>query len=203
MHLSALHPDLTHPDPGFRSAGLEALRTEASPRTLAQAAAALLADPDPGVRETAAQVLLDLANEEAARLTVPYIASDNITVRNRAGELLAQMGEAAIDALLPYVDDEDYDVRKFAIDVLALLPARRVAHRIAVHLDDPDANVRIAAVDALGALGACEYAEALRSLYEREPVARASVVAAFGAFGPGYGDDLIVEALSDEDPVVQ
>ncbi|GIV59780.1 MAG: hypothetical protein KatS3mg043_0869 [Rhodothermaceae bacterium] len=127
MYQSAPYPELFDPDPAVRTACLE--RLDAGDAV--EAAATLLADPDAGVRETAAQILLACGTEEAARLTVRHITSDNITVRNRAGELLAQMGEAAVAALVPYVDDEDHDVRKFAIDVLALLPARHVAHHIA------------------------------------------------------------------------
>ncbi len=196
-------PELRHPDPLARASALEALRLSADVQMTATAAAQLLADCDPGVRETAARLLVEIRTEEAARLTAPHIASDNITIRNLAGEVLTGMGEAAVPVVAEFIDHDHYDVRKFALDVLALLPSHDVADRIARRLEDPDANVRIAAVDALCALGASEYAEALRTLYEREPLMRPSVVAAFGAFGPGPHLDFLEEALSDEDPVVQ
>ncbi|WP_456427652.1 HEAT repeat domain-containing protein [Rhodocaloribacter sp.] len=203
MSTSFPPPELRHPDPVERASALEALSLSADVQMTAAAAAHLLADSDPGVRETAARLLIEIRTEEAARLTVPHIASDNITIRNLAGEVLTGMGEAAVRVVADYIDHDHYDVRKFAIDVLALLPSHDMADRIARHLEDPDPNVRIAAVDALCALGASEYAEALRTLYEREPLMRPSVVAAFGAFGPGAHLDFLEDALSDEDPVVQ
>ena len=203
MSTSFPPPELRHPDPVERASALEALSLSADVQMTAAAAARLLADSDPGVRETAARLLVEIRTEEAARLTVPHIASDDITIRNLAGEVLTRMGEAAVRVVAEYVDHDHYDVRKFAIDVLALLPSHDMADRIARRLEDPDPNVRIAAVDALGALGASEYAEALCTLYEREPLMRPSVVAAFGAFGPGVHLDFLEAALSDEDPVVQ
>lgn len=201
--LTTRFPQLAHPDPLARVDALEAISYEGDEALTVEAAAYMLADPDPGVRETAGRLLARLGTPEAARQTARHIASPDITVRNLAGELLAGMGEPAIEALAPYVDDADYDVRKFAIDVLALLPAERLAPRVAAHLNDPDANVRIAAVDALCAFRAADFADALRALYDAEPVARPSIVAAFGAFGPGHDMTLLEEALSDEDPVVQ
>ena len=182
---------------------LDALSMAADEHTVAKAAAHLLADDDPGVREEAARLLQALATEEAAALTVPYIASDNITVRNLAGEVLVKIGAPAVPALAPAIDDDHHDVRKFAIDVLAQLPARDLAGRIARRLHDQDDNVALAAVDALGDLGATEYHDALRDLYDRQPLARPSIVAALGAFGSEADLGFLEHALADEDPVVQ
>lgn len=182
---------------------LDALSMEADEHVRAQAASRLLADDDPGVREEAARLLEALATEEAAALIVPYIASDNITVRNLAGEVLVKIGAPAVPALVPALDDPHHDVRKFAIDVLALLPARQLAGQIAARLHDEDDNVAMAAVDALGDLGAVEYHDALRALYDRQPLARPSIVSALGAFGSEADLDFLEHALADEDPVVQ
>ena len=182
---------------------LDALSLEADEHTVAQAAARLLADADPGVREEAARLLENLATEEAAALVVPYIASEDITVRNLAGEVLVKIGAAAVEALAPALDDDHHDVRKFAIDVLAQLPAQRLADRIAARLHDDDDNVVLAAVDALGDLRATEHHDALRALYDHRPLARPSIVAALGAFGSEVDLDLLEQALDDEDPVVQ
>ncbi len=182
---------------------LDALSMDADEHVLAQAASRLLADDDPGVREEAARLLEALATEEAAALIVPYIASDNITVRNLAGEVLVKIGAPAVPALVPALDDAHHDVRKFAIDVLAQLPARELAGQIAARLHDEDDNVAMAAVDALGDLGAVEYHEALRALYDRQPLARPSIVSALGAFGSEADLDFLEHALADEDPVVQ
>ena len=194
---------IEHADAFERLDALDALGMEADAHTIAQAAARLLADEDPGVREEAAMLLENLATEEAAALIVPYIASDDITIRNLAGEVLVKIGAPAVDALVPRIDDDHHDVRKFAIDVLAQLPAQHLADRIAARLDDSDDNVVLAAVDALGDLRAVEHHDALRALYDRRPLARPGIVAAIGAFGSEANLDFLEQALADEDPVVQ
>ena len=203
MTYDALLTRIEHADPFERMDALDALRVEADERTVAQTASRLLADADPGVREEAARLLETLATEEAAALTVPYIASDDITVRNLAGEVLMKIGAPAVPALASALDDPHHDVRKFAIDVLAQLPARPLAGCIAARLRDEDDNVVLAAVDALGNLGAVEYHDALRDLYDRRPLARPGIVAALGAFGSEADLGFLEGALADEDPVVQ
>ncbi len=195
-----LHND----DPSVRAHALDDLRDKASPRVMARTAAPLLADPDPGLRERAAHLLTTLSDLHAAAVEVaPFIAHDNITTRNLAGEVLADLGRPAVEALAPYLHDDDHDVRKFAIDVLAQLPANGLTHDIADALDDPDANVRLAAVDALGALGAWQYSDALLDLYDDEPLARPDILHAMGRFGPHASLDLLERGLQDDQPVIQ
>jgi hypothetical protein len=171
---------------------------------IARTAAPLLADSDPGLRERAAHLLMSLSDQRAAAAEVaPYIAHDNITTRNLAGEVLVDLGRPAVDALAPYLRDDDHDVRKFAIDVLAQLPADGLAHDIADRLDDSDANVRLAAVDALGTLGAWQYSAALLDLYADEPLARPDILHAMGRFGPHANLSLLERGLQDDQPVVQ
>lgn len=191
-------------DPSVRCDALDDLRDKASPRVMARAAAPLLADPDPGLRERAAHLLTTLSSPKlAAQEVAPYIAHANIATRNLAGEMLVELGRPAVDALAPFLRHDDADVRKFAIDLLAQLPADALADDIATALDDPDANVRLAAVDALGALRATAYADALCNLYDREPLARPDVIQAMGAFGDDADLDLLERGLKDERPVVQ
>ncbi|ARA94776.1 hypothetical protein AWN76_017525 [Rhodothermaceae bacterium RA] len=197
---------LSHPDPSERMAALEDLCLAGDPAALIRAAGALLADRDPAVRELAGRHLAQIGTTEAAAQACPYIASPDIGVRNLAGDVLTRIGAPAVPVLAAAIDDPDKDVRKFAIDVLALLPAWELSHRIAARLTDEDANVRLAAIDALGALQATEHQDALLALYEPEPLARPSIVAAMGRFArAGAGVDLAFfgRALADEDPVVQ
>ena len=194
---------IAHADAFERLDALDALAMEADAHTVARAAARLLADEDPGVREEAARLLENRATEEAAALIVPYIASDDITVRNLAGEVLVKIGAAAVGPVASGLDDDHHDVRKFVIDVLAQLPAHHLADRIAACLEDDDDNVVLAAVDALGDLGAVAHHKALRALYDREPLARPGIVTAIGAFGSEADLSFLEQALADEDPVVQ
>lgn len=162
-----------------------------------------LAHPDPGVREEAARALVAAGGPEAAAATVPLIAHPDLAVRNLAGDVLVRLGAPAVDALRPALSDADGDVRKFAVDVLAQLPAEPLAPEIAGLLADADANVRLAAVDALGALGAGPFVDRLVACYHAEPLARPNVVSALGTCDSPEGTALVLAALSDADPLVQ
>ncbi len=204
-HHNHLHRFRRADDPEQRSQALEHIARTAPSATVAAVAAEALADADAGIREQASYLLVEQPTLEDAEHVAPHIASEDITTRNLAGEVLVQMGTVAVEALAPYLADDDHDTRKFAIDVLAQLPdaARPLAPEIAKALDDPDANVRLAAIAALGELGAAEYSDELRARYDEHPLARPDVVHAMGAFGPQADLELLEDALGDENPVVQ
>ncbi|MFZ1083276.1 MAG: HEAT repeat domain-containing protein [Candidatus Kryptoniota bacterium] len=169
-----------------------------------EAAAYLLTDTDRGVREAASRLLVLCSSEKSASLTAAHILSTNISVRNLAGDTLVRMSKAAVPALIPYIDSADKDVRKFAIDLLAQLPASQEAlQRIAVHLSDPDENIICASIDAIGDLRAESYLDQVMALFEKEEYARPNIVNALAKFPDKIQLQYFENALSDRDPVVQ
>jgi HEAT repeat protein len=169
-----------------------------------EAAAHLLTDEDRGVREAASRFLVLCSSEKAASLTATHITSANIAVRNLAGDTLVRMGKAAVSALIPYVDSADKDVRKFAIDVLAQLPATEEAlERIAAHLTDPDQNIVCASIDAIGDLRAQKYLDRVMGLFEKNEFARPNIVNALAKFPDRVHLPYFESLLSDPDPVIQ
>ena len=191
-------------DPSGKRNALEALYDYSEDDRVIEAAAYLLTDPDRGVREAASHVLVLCLNEKAASLTATHIQSMNIAVRNLAGDALVRMQSVAVNALLPYVDSADKDVRKFAIDILAQLPATpESVEKIAAHLRDTDQNVVCASVDALGALHASGHVGELLELYDEAEYARPNVVNAAAKIQGNADLQFFVKALSDQDPIVQ
>ncbi len=197
-------PDgFAHPDPAVRLDTLITFLAQTPPEEAVQVAALCLHDNDPGIREEAAQYLSAHPTPEAAQAIAPIIQHPELPIRNLAGELLVRIGRPAVEALLPFVDSPNADVRKFAIDVLAQLPAQDVADRIAAHIEDPDVNVRLSVIDALGMLKATGYAPLLRQRYADHPQERAHILTALGAFRDPRDLKLIETALNDPDPVVR
>ena len=132
-----------------------------------------------------------------------HFASDDLAVRVIAGEVLVEMGAPAVDAVGALLGADDVDQLKFAIDLLARMPAAPLAPRLAALLAHPDGNIRLAAVDALGDLGQTAYAPRLRALYAADAEARPHIIEVIGKLGRPEDADLLEEALVDEDPVVQ
>lgn len=195
---------LRSPDPCEKRNALESLYDFPCDERVLEAGAYLLTDTDGGVREAASRLLVLCSNEKAASLTAVQIMSDNVAVRNLAGDSLVRMGSAAVTALLPYVDSPDKDVRKFAIDLLAQLPASpETLAKMAARLSDTDQNVVCACIDALGALHAEDHVTQILALFEELEYARPNIVNAATKFPDKVELRFLVNALSDPDPVVQ
>jgi HEAT repeat protein len=202
--IEALLERLHTPDPSDKRNALESLYEYCCDDRVLEAAAFLLTDPDRGVRESASHVLVRCANEKAASLTAVHISSSNIAVRNLAGDALVRMGASAIGALIPYVDSRDKDVRKFAVDLIAQLPTNPSAIlKISERLHDIDPNVVCAAIDALGSLHATQYLHRILGLFAEKEFARPNIVNTASMFPEATDLPFLVQALSDEDPVVQ
>ncbi|NOX38405.1 MAG: hypothetical protein GXO78_12805 [Calditrichaeota bacterium] len=190
-------------NPTVRRETIEQLFEQDCPPEVAIKVVDLLADSDRGVRDAAAQFVLAHPTPEVIEQVARLITSENIVVRNLAGDLLVKIGAPAVDALAPYIDHGDKDVRKFAIDLLALMPARHLGDRIAARLTDSDPNVICAAVDAIGQLQLEAHADRLLELYPQKAYARPNIVAAFRHFPHRVDKQFFETALEDEDPVVQ
>ncbi|MCL5268230.1 MAG: HEAT repeat domain-containing protein [Bacteroidetes bacterium] len=191
-------------DPSEKRIILEALYDHYNSDMVLEEAAQLLADDDRGVREAASRVLVLASSDKAASLTAPHISNTNIAVRNLAGDSLVRMNVAAVNSLLPYVDSADKDTRKFAIDLLAQLPATLDAiNRIAARLSDSDTNVVCASIDALGALHARAYLGRILDMFDSAAYARPNIVNAVAKLTHNGESDFFLKALTDEDPVVQ
>jgi HEAT repeat protein len=169
-------------DPDARRHAADELSSEGGLAAVAALAAALQ-DESKGVRDAAARSLLTLGGNNVPRAIVEYIADRNITTRNLASELLVKMGTRSVPAIVPYLQDSDHDVRKFAVDILGLIGSREPVSPMLPLLHDRDENVVVSTVEALGNIGSPESVEELIALYGESPVARATVVEALGKIG--------------------
>ncbi len=203
--LSYFKERLEHEDPIIRRQTIEELMEMELDAQVEHLVARRLEDCDRGVRDAAAQFVLNHPSEAVLEYLASLMGSDEIVVRNLAGDLLVKIGAPSVPYIAPYVHHDNHDVRKFAIDLLALMPeaAAHLAAEVAQHFHDPDANVVCAAIDAIGAFRAEEYADALVDLYHQYEYARPNVVSAIARFPHRVDVQFFREALEDEDPVVQ
>lgn len=84
--------------------------------------------------------------------------------RNAASSVLAQLGAAALPAVVVLLQHEDPDQRKFAADILGELARPEAVPGLVAALEDVDANVRAAAAEALGRIGGAPARRALEGL---------------------------------------
>ncbi len=110
-----------------------------------------LGDSDWRVRKTAVEGLVAMGGEDVLTGLVQRLsAEDNAGARNSAIEALVLLGAAAVEPVLPLLDRQDPDVRKFAVDILGNVRDGRAVPALIEKLHDADENVRVAAAEALG-----------------------------------------------------
>ena len=190
--------------------------------------AALLRDPEGGVRWKAAEALGRLGSPAVEPLT-ESLQSDDVDVRWMAAVALGDIGDpAAIPALVEALDDEDAYVRSRAALALAAIgePAREVlvtdlatgnrrvrggaalalgrlggegaASALIGALRDPDEEVRHRAAGALGDIGEPAIPALLSAIRADETDLRQGVTAAFAQIGRPAVAPLVA-ALGDGD----
>jgi HEAT repeat protein len=194
---------LTHPDPQVRREAIEELNAYPADAELINKIVPMLNDDDRGIRDAVANWCKAHPTVEVAQALSEYIGSKNIVVRNIAGDTLVKMGDVSVSAICPFVDHPDQDVRKFAIDLLCLLPSQACLEKIAAHLNDPDQNVIISAIEAIGALGGQQYLTDLMECYRKYPFARNYILFTISQFPQPEKSAFWFDAISGDDPVMK
>ncbi len=198
---------LTSGDPDARRQAAEEL-AESNELATITALRVALQDTSKGVRDAAARSLIAIGGSTVARSIARYIADTDIVTRNLASKLLIRMGEVSIPAILPFLRDQDKDVRKFVVDILGEIESVDSVYHLLPLLNDPDPNVIVSTLEALGNIGSVESLGPICKAFDAYPFARPSAADALGRIGDtSVGDYLLEKFLKAKndvstDPVV-
>ena len=198
----------THPadDPGDdagHKAGLLTALHAAEPSVRRQAARALATHPSaaadlcdrlaveaaPSVRSAIVTSLITMQSDSVVCGLLPCLRSEDAALRNVVIEALQRMPEALAPHIRSLLEDQDSDVRIFAVNVLGALAHPQSPRWLeAVLRCDMHVNVCAAAVEGLAELGDAESIPALAGLPARfpgEPFIAFAVKAALARIGAG------------------
>lgn len=165
-----------------------------------------LSDEDRGVRDILTRGLINLpdtAKAEAAEKVAELITLNDIELRNTAGDILAKLGKPSVDPLIPYLESDDQDVRKFACDILGLIADESIVDKVIPLLDDEDQNVVTSAIETFGNLGAVSSLPYLFKLYDKNEDYMPSIIDSLGKIGGAEAQDFLIEHLQDSDAFIQ
>ena len=162
----------------------------------------LILDENKAVREAAGDALLRRGNQEGAEQLVKNFANPRIEVRNHAMWLLVGMGEPALEYVIPALEYEDHDVRKFAADVIGEIGSEIGIGPLVETIGDVDANVSFSVVEALGKIGSDIALDNLEVAFNKYPNIRPTIAEALGKLKNPNAIRVIKNALNDEDPLV-
>ena len=159
-------------------------------------------DPDMGIRELASDMLCKLKSGTAAQLLCSFLAHLDIATRNLAAEILVRMGQDAVPSLIETLKSDDYDVRKFAVDVLGLIRDERAIDPLCQRLWDDNANVVCSAAEALGEIGSAAAVPHLLAVYDKIEDVRLPSIEALGKIGDPSALEHLYRSLDTRDPMV-
>ena len=140
----------------------------AQPGGVALLAAALAQERDPRVLEAIFTGLTRAATAESAAAVVPFIRSEDASLRAGALDALRAMSEASRPHIARLLADPDADVRLLSCELVRGLPEGEANRLLSDLLDrETEKNVAAAAVEVLAEIGRPEALPALARCAER------------------------------------
>ncbi|MCC6501701.1 MAG: HEAT repeat domain-containing protein [Deltaproteobacteria bacterium] len=143
--------------------------------------ASMLADVDPGVREAALNALTSIGGRKVAEAAAPLLKSESAMLRNMGVEILELIGAEAFPVIAGLLNDNDDDVVKFGVDIIANCREERAIGLLSALVGHANPNVRASVAVCLGRLKAASAVPLLlRALEDPEEWVRFSAVEGLG-----------------------
>ena len=199
-----LTKELQTEDPQAKRAAIETFSGKEVSDDQADLLVKCLFDDDSGVRDASEMVLLNNKREVIAKSIVPYISSENITVRNLAGEMLVKFGEVAVTPLTDYIDGANDDDQKFVIDVLGLIGIDKPAQKISKVLDEAkNNNVKLACIETFGNIKYAGCIEQVRKYYYEDELFQPTVVESLGKINTPEANKFLMSIYVNADELTR
>ncbi len=161
-----------------------------------------LEDSDPRIRELAADSLGRTNVCFASQLLIRSQNHRNIETRKLVTEFLVRIGSPAVQFLLDALDDDDPDIRMFAVCMLGRIRDDTTVGALCERLSDGNLKVVRSAVEALGEIGSSKAIPALVATYEKIADVRLQVVEALGKIGDPAAVEALLGYLKADDPLL-
>jgi len=162
----------------------------------------LFSDKDKGVRDAASMLFTVQLYPQVPSYIVRYCFSDDISIRNMAGEVLLKNGENSIPALMNELVKGNSDDEKFIIDILGWIGSPEPTSKIIEILQtNKDENVILACAEALGNIKAEESVPVLLELLkdDKEEILTPTVMEALGKIGNKETIDHFMRVYHNQD----
>ena len=162
-----LRADLQSSDDDVRRAAVRLATRQGEAELLAHR---LEYESDTGLRETILTSLVRIGGVKAARPLIQMLSTEDALLRSAVIETLQSMGEAVVPEIELLLDDENPDLRIYAVNIIHSMRSPRAPDiALGVIATDPHVNVCAAAVDILAEVGRPEMADELRAVANRFP----------------------------------
>ncbi len=158
---------------------------------------------DLGVQEAADAALRSIGGSGTVAGLTPLLRSDDAPVRNLAMDILREIGNQDMEALVALLRDEDTDIRIFIADILGETgDPLAVASLCKALLNDPEVNVRYQAAVSLGELAMTEAAKCLNKAMADEEWVQFAVIEALVKIRDESSINALTKAMDDATDLV-
>ncbi len=156
-----------------------------------------------GVQEAAEYALRKIRGSKTIEKMLPYLHSEDSSLRNVAMDILREIGHDDVPSLCPLLRNQDPDIRIFMADILGHTKSQMaVAPLCEALLKDPEVNVRYQAAMSLGTLAYPDAADALHQAMQDEEWVQFSVVEALTKIRADSTINTLVQSLNVCSPLV-
>ncbi len=164
-------------------------------------------EKDYGLKDICYQALsnppLEFAEHIAEHIAY-FITSNEIELRNLAGDILLKIGKASEIPLLTYLQFDNDDVKQFAADILGAIGTEKSITAFINLLQENNPNIVASVIDGLGKLKAVDSIKYFLPLYEKNEDFKPIIIEALGKIGGDEAQDFIISKFfSEEDFFIQ
>ncbi len=187
-------------DSSLRKKTVESLLSSDPPEEILVKLCDMITDNDKGVRNTVSIKLANTNNWNAAKYLVNYISSEEISVRNLAGEILLKIGKGAINTLEEKLLTSNDADQKFIIDLLGLIGDQCIGETVLnVLVETTCDNVILACIEALGNVSYENSVKTLITFFDRSELYQPSIIEALGKIGGKEALDFMMKKYDETD----
>jgi HEAT repeat protein len=184
---------------------LDELKCEEYDPNIAAHLCSFLQKKDKGLRSALSHFFIQHKCYLVADKLTEFISSDDISLRNVAGEILISYGGFAVDSLIKFLKKtKDPIDLKFAADILAEIHDKKVEQAVLELIKQTDnENVLISYIEALGNNRSVQSVDLLILLYNQNEILKPYIINALGKIGTVKAFNFILQQYNDEDDLVK
>ncbi|MCL6495855.1 MAG: hypothetical protein K6T54_13920 [Ignavibacterium sp.] len=184
---------------------LDELKCEEYDPNIASHLCSYLQKKDKGLRSALSHFFIQHKCYLVADKLTEFISSDDISLRNIAGEILISYGGFAVDSLIKFLKKtKDPIDLKFAADILAEIHDKKVEQAVLELIKQTDnENVLISYIEALGNNRSVQSVDLLILLYNQNEILKPYIINALGKIGTVKAFNFVLQQYNDEDDLVK
>ena len=195
---------LNSDDPIVRKDAVESMDSAIPSEEILKKICDLVTDTDKGIRNTVSMKLTMNKNWPSAKYLIDYISSENISVRNLAGEILLNIGINAVRSLEERIHSANNADQKFILDLLGLIGDSSVGKTALEVLNTSKCdNVILACVEALGNIAYADAVESLIQLFDKNELYQPSIIEALGKIGGSDALNFMMDKYNEVDELTK